>query len=172
MMFGNVITLKVSNRNTKDTRVPVLTYWVKKLKHKAKACYSGTSTRLHPHSGWPLRVNEVFGPPSCCGAFCPRNASLNWGRAGRTLVVRVCVMAPPVALYGTSRGRLVAGRVTGDRRPPIRGIWVMSLPSVMGVGGLSLGLCTPPWMAVMGSGSTLTMVWWIMMMVVLSLPEE
>lgn len=60
-MFGNLITLKVFNRNTKDMRVPILTYWVKKLKHKAKACYSGTSTRLRPQSDWPLRVNEVFG---------------------------------------------------------------------------------------------------------------
>lgn len=132
-----------------------------------------TSSRLHPRSVWPFRVNEVFRGSQAAVERSVCVISL-WigGGVGRTLVVRVCVVAPPVALCGTSRGRLVADRVTGDRRPPIRGVCVMSLLPVMGVGGLSLGLCTPPWMAVMGSGSTLTMVWWIMMMVVLSLPEE
>lgn len=91
---------------------------------------------------------------------------------GTTLVVRVCVMAPPVALCGTSRGLLVAGRVARDRRSSIRGVCVMPLPSMMGVEALSLGLCSPPWVAVMGSGSALTNVWWIMMMVVLSLPKK
>lgn len=63
---------------------------------------------------------------------------------GTTLVVRVCVMAPPVALCGTSRGLLVAGRVARDRRSSIRGVCVVPLPSMMGVGALSLSLCSPP----------------------------
>lgn len=128
---------------------------------------SPSTVRLAVQGKWGLQ-----GQSSCCRAFSPCYASWNWGGVGRTLVVRVCVVAPPVALCGTSRGRLVADRVTGDRRPPIRGVCVMPLLSMMGVGGLSLGLCSPPWMAVMGSGSTLTMVWWIMMMVVLSPPKE
>lgn len=133
----------------------------------AGACYTPTPTgHLVVQGTWGLQGHSTF-----CTALCSHNVSVNEG-VGRTLVVRVCVVAPPVALCGTHRGRLVAGGVTGDRGPPIGGVCVMPLLSVMGVGGLTLCLCSPPWMAVMGSGSTLTMVWWIMMMVVLSPPEE
>lgn len=107
--------------------------------------------------------------------YVPTFASLNQrsGGVGRILVVRVCVVAPPMALCGTTRGCLVADRVTVNGRPPIRGVCVVALPPVRGVGGLSLGLCSPPWMAVMEPGSALAVVWWIMMMVVvLSLSEE
>lgn len=85
------------------------------------------------------------------------------------LVVWVCVVASPVALCDTSGGRLVADALAGSRRPPIRRVCVMSLPS--GTGRLSLGVHSPPWMAVMGSGSALAVVWWIMMRVFFSLPE-
>lgn len=112
---------------------------------------------------------------SCCRDLRPHFCvfELEVRGVGRILVVRVCVVAPPMALCGTSRGCLVADRAAVNRRPPIRGVCVVALPPVRGVGGLSLGLCSPPWMAVMEPGSALTVVWWIMMVVVvLSLSEE
>lgn len=116
------------------------------------------------------------GQRSCCRDLCPYFCvfELEVRGVGRILVVRVCVVAPPMALCGTSRGCLVADRAAASGRPPIRVVCVVALPPVRGVGGLSLGLCSPPWMAVMGPGSALTVVWWIMMMVVvvLSLSEE
>lgn len=121
---------------------------------------------------WGLRASgaavEIYVPIFCVFELEVRGV-------GRILVVRVCVVAPPMALCGTSRGCLVADRAAASGRPPIRGVCVVALPPVRGVGGLSLGLCSPPWMAVMGPGSALTVVWWIMMMVVvvvLSLSEE
>lgn len=53
-------------------------------------------------------------------------------------------MAPPVALCGTSRGLLVDGRVAAGRRPPVGGVCVMPLLSMMGVERLSLVLFSPP----------------------------
>lgn len=97
------------------------------------------------------------------------SSSSNWGMA-RSLVVRVCVVASPMALCDTSRGRLVAAVVMGNGRPSVRGVCVMPLLSTWGVGGMSLGICCPSWMAVTGSGSALTMVWWITMRVFLSPP--
>ncbi|MED6286849.1 hypothetical protein CHARACLAT_010257 [Characodon lateralis] len=61
-----------------------------------------------------------------------------------TLVVRVCVVASPVALCGTSGGLLVEGRVAASRRPPVRRVCVVPLPPMMGAGRLSLGLCSLP----------------------------
>lgn len=105
---------------------------------------------------------------SSCGKTTFHNFKL--GVVVRTLVVRVCVVASPVALCDASGGCLVADALVGSRRPPIRGVCVMPLRSAWGTVSLSLGVHSPPWMAVMGSGSALAVVWWIMMRVFLSLP--
>lgn len=67
-----------------------------------------------------------------------------FGGVGGTLVARVCVMAPPVALCGSSRGWLVAGTVTGDGGPPVGGVCVMPLLASLGGWGVALALCPPP----------------------------
>jgi len=147
-------------------------YWMKEHGGQSprdrRSDLSPSTVRLAVRGEWGLR-GPVEPPESVPSVLRVLEMKKSGGGGS---VVRVCVVAPPVALCATSRGRLVADRVTGDRRPPIRGVCVMPPRSMMGAGGLLLGLCPPPWMAVMGSGSTLTVVWWIMMMVVLSVPIE
>ena len=61
-----------------------------------------------------------------------------------TSVVRVCVVASPVALCASHRGHLATASVSGDVGPPIGGVCVVSPLATGKGGGGPLGLCLPP----------------------------
>ena len=61
-----------------------------------------------------------------------------------TSVVRVCVVASPVALCASHRGHLATASVSGDVGPPVGGVCVVSPLATGQGGGGPLGLCLPP----------------------------